>query len=81
MPLIGLLAVYFVKFNNVSLSYYYDVLYSNRKVASMAFTLAILLNLIPFLYCTNKRYDYTARGILIATIMYALFIILIKYVW
>ena len=81
MPLIGLLAVYFAKFSDVSLSYYCDVLYTNRKVASMAFTLAILLNLIPFLYCTNKRYDYTARGILVATVLYAVFIILIKYVW
>lgn len=68
-------------FRGSTLGYYYATLYTNRKVASMILTLSLLLNLIPFLYYTSKRLDYTARGILIATILYAVFIILIKYVW
>jgi hypothetical protein len=52
-----------------------------RGMASKVMTLSLLINLIPFLYCTTKRLDYTMRGIVIATMLYALFIILIKFVW
>lgn len=81
MPIIGLFIVYLIKFNEYTVSYYFDILYANHKVASMVLTLAIILNLIPFLYYTNKRLDYTARGVLIATILYAVMIVLIKFVW
>ncbi len=81
MPIIGVFLVYLVKFSEYNLSYYFDILYGNSKVASMVLTLSIILNLIPFLYYTNKRLDYTARGVLVATILYAVLIVLIKFVW
>jgi len=44
-------------------------------------TLSLLLNLIPFVYCTSKRYDYAMRGIVIATMIYALIIFLLMFIW
>jgi hypothetical protein len=41
----------------------------------------LLINLIPFVYFNMKRLDYAMRGVFIATMLYALFIVLVKFVW
>ncbi len=52
-----------------------------KGMASKVFTLSILINLVPFVYTINKRYDYALRGIFIATMLYAVMIVLIMFVW
>jgi len=52
-----------------------------RGMASKVLTLSLLINLIPFVYCTSKRIDLTARGIFIATMLYALVVVFIKFIW
>jgi hypothetical protein len=43
--------------------------------------LSLLANLVPFVWFTSKRLDFWARGVFIATMIYVLFIVLIKFVW
>jgi hypothetical protein len=52
-----------------------------KGLASKVLTLSILINLAPFVYFINKRLDYALRGVFIATMLYALLIILIMFVW
>jgi hypothetical protein len=54
---------------------------SNHKIAALVLSLSLLANAIPFIFYTNRRLDLTARGILVATILYAVLIVLLRYVW
>lgn len=80
-PMIGVIIMYFVKFNGVPFGEYITSLFSNGKLGSMVLSLSALLNIIPFLFYTNKRLDLTARGIMVATMLYFVLFILIKFVW
>ncbi len=66
--------------NGGGLGGFFQNMIHNPKMASKIITLSLLLELIPFIYYTNKRLDYTARGILIATVLYALFTIWIMFI-
>jgi hypothetical protein len=82
MPAIGVLILFVVKFQSEgSLSNYIMAIFNNGKFGFMVLSLSLLLNLIPFLYFTNKRLDLSARGVLIATMLYAVLMVLLRYVW
>lgn len=80
-PLIGVLIFYLVKFRHDSLSSFINSLVHNHDAAVLVLSLSLLANIIPFIYYTNRRLDLTARGLLIATMLYAVFIVLLKFVW
>lgn len=55
---------------------------ANQKgLMSKVLTLSLLPNLVPFLYFNFKRLDYAMNGVVIATVLYALFIFFVKVVW
>jgi hypothetical protein len=80
-PLVGVIIMYFVKFKGVAFGEYLESLFTNGKLGSMVLSLSALLNIIPFLFYTNRRLDLTARGIMVATMLYAVLFVLIKFVW
>jgi hypothetical protein len=80
-PILGLLTMYLIKFSSVPLNVFFQNLISDPKVAGGILSLSLIANLIPFMYYTNKRLDLTAKGVLIATMLYAVVIILLKFVW
>lgn len=80
-PILGLLVVYLVKFSNASMGDFFQVLFNDHKAAALMLAFSLFANLIPFIYYTNKRLDGTAKGVLIATMLYAVLIVLLKYVW
>lgn len=80
-PLLGVVIMYLVKFSGTPFSGFIQTMMNNHKVASMVLSLSLMANAIPFIYYTNKRLDYTARGILVATMLYAVLIVLLRYVW
>ena len=81
MPFLGLVIFYFIFFKTNTFSAYMDVFFSNSKEAPKLLSLAILFNLIPFLYYNSKRLDMTVRGVVVATMLYAVLIILMKFAW
>jgi len=80
-PMLGMLVMYLVKFGGTPFGEFIQTMINNHKVAAMVLSLSLLANAIPFIYYTNKRLDLTARGILIATMLYAVLIVLLKFVW
>ncbi len=80
-PVIGLFVVYLVKFSSTGIGDFFQTLFHNFKAAALIIAFSLFANLIPFIYYTNKRLDQSAKGILIATMLYAVLIILLKYVW
>lgn len=81
LPLIGLLIVYKLKFNGVGFSSFMRGFFADGKIAAKILMLSILINLIPFVYYTNKRLDHTAKGIFVVTMIYVVFILYLMYVW
>ena len=81
MPMIGVIIMYFLKFSDINFGNYVSGLFENGKLGAMVLSLSSLLNIIPFLYYTNKRLDNTARGVLVATMLYFVLFILLKFVW
>lgn len=81
LPILGVFIIYLIKFHGVSFGEFLKAMFSSGKVASTVLSLAILINIIPFIFYTNRRLDYTARGIFIATMLYAVLYVLLKFVW
>jgi hypothetical protein len=81
LPLLGIYIVYLVKFGGETLASFFQLLVHNTDVAASVLSLSVLVNIIPFIYYTNRRLDLTARGILISTLLYGVVFILLKFVW
>jgi hypothetical protein len=54
---------------------------SQKGVAAKVVLLSVLVNLIPFAYFNMRRLDYAMRGIFIATMLYAMLVIMLMFVW
>ena len=81
LPFIGLIIMYFLWGHEEGFGVFIKSLTTLKGMAAKVLTLSLLPNLVPFVYCNLKRIDLTMRGIVIATMLYALLIILIKFVW
>lgn len=81
MPLIGFLVVYLVLGRGQSLGAFTGSLWHSHQNLAKVISLSILANVIPFILYTNKKLDLTARGIFIATMLYAVVIVLVKFAW
>ncbi|HXS38276.1 MAG TPA: hypothetical protein VN721_16360 [Flavipsychrobacter sp.] len=81
LPVVGMLIIYLAWFHGMPTSDFFSRLAEDHSLAAKVLSLGLLINIVPFIFYTNKRLDLTARGILIATILYAVLIILIKYAW
>ncbi len=80
LPFAGLFIMYLLWFKHAPFNVFLYNLTHDHDTASKVFTLGLLVNIIPFIYYTGKRLDLTARGIFIATVLYALVIVTIKYI-
>lgn len=81
LPMLAGVATYFIKFSAYSFDGYLRQLSTGGKIGPAVLSLCVLTNIIPFLYFSSKKLDYTARGVLVATMLYFVLFILIKYVW
>ena len=78
-PFIGLFVMYIIWGGHQGFGAFTKGLFTLHEMGGKVFTLSLLANLAPFLYFNSKRYDYAVRGIVIATVLYAVFIVLLKY--
>lgn len=82
LPILGLFIVYLILGSTYNgMSDFFRSMLNNSSSTALYLTLALLINIVPFIFYTNKRLDLTARGILVATMLYGVLIVLIKYVW
>lgn len=83
LPVLGAFIVYLILFRSqgFDLGGFLSRLWVSKDIAAKVITLSILINLLPFLIFTRKRMDYLARGVFIATALYAVLIVLLKFVW
>lgn len=81
LPLIGLFLVYVFRGNHEGILHFARSLTYQKGVAAKVVLLSVLANTIPFAYFNIKRLDYAMRGVFIATMLYALLVVLLMFVW
>jgi len=79
-PMIGIMAFKMSKFSAFSIkeTYQYMMLEPGYKTLSVALSLSLLLNALLFTLYVNTRRDNTAKGIFATTLVYGLFVLIIK---
>jgi hypothetical protein len=78
MPLLGVLVFYFWKASETPFNDFIEVAFHTKTFLTAMISFSLFLNAIIFTYYVNKRLDKTAIGIFIATLAYAIPVVVIK---
>jgi hypothetical protein len=79
-PIVALYFFYLIKYSHISfVSFYFDILLVNDIVTS-AISLCVISNLLVFFIFIWTNRNYSARGVLFSTIIYAGFVVYQKYI-
>jgi hypothetical protein len=78
-PLIGLLLYYFFQFRLFTLGEFFSVILSQKSLLTAIVSIALVANAAIFTWYINNRRDRTAKGIFIATVIYAVASLLWRY--
>lgn len=77
-PLLGLVILYYIKFPSVSFGEFLQYFISENRLITSLGSLCLLANVVFFTIYINTRRDRTATGIFIITLVYGIFILLLK---
>jgi hypothetical protein len=79
-PVVGFLIFYLIKFFPLgqSIAAYLNLFKDNSFLIPKVISLSLLVNGVTFFLYTQYRKDETSRGILVATLIYAIIIIVFK---
>lgn len=79
-PILGIVVFKWVKFKMFSLGETLQFMYlePGYKTLTVALSLSLLLNLVLFTLYINNQKDKTAKGIFATTLVYGLFVLIIK---
>lgn len=77
-PVLTMLVIYLVQFSDYNLNELVDILVA-KKVFTKIVSLCVIPNLALFFFFLNKNYYRSARGILSATIIFAIFVFISKF--
>ncbi len=81
LPLVGMFITYMLKAHGESVGSFVTLVIHQKGVAAKVVLLSVLINLIPFAWFNVKRLDYAMRGVFVATMLYALLVIMLMFVW
>jgi len=77
-PVITMIIIYLVKFTEYNLKELIDLLVA-KKVFTKIISLCVIPNLALFYIFLNKNYYRATRGIIAATIIFAIFVFITKF--
>ncbi len=85
-PVLALVLLYFFWFGDYTFANYISMFggINNSFLmnnASKAISLAMISNLMPLYFFLNRKKYLTVRGILMASVLFCLLIVLYKFVW
>ncbi len=79
-PFVGVLCFYLAKFTSMSFWEFLQILVLWKSFFTSVITVSLLADGIIFTIYVNTGKDQTARGIFIATLIYAIVSLVLKYV-
>ena len=77
-PFAGLFVYYLLQFRMFTLREFFQVIFTQKALLTGIVSISLIANAIVFTYYINTRKDRTARGIFIATCIYAISALLYK---
>ena len=77
-PLLGLIAFYFIKFKSLTFLEFLQLLSIYQTLLTSVISLSLITNAVIFTLYINQQKDKTARGLFIATCIYAIILLSIK---
>ena len=77
-PLLGLIIVYLFAFREMTIIEYFELLAYRKKLSSVI-SLSAIPNLLLFFIFIWLNYLYSARGVLASTFLFALIVIVTKF--
>lgn len=77
-PIVGMLVYYLVQFRMFTLKEFFQVMFTQKSLLTGIISISLIANAIVFTIFINRRSDRTARGIFIATCIYAIASLLVK---
>lgn len=80
-PVVGWITYYFIQFRLFTFQEYINVLLQQKSLLTAMLSLALLANALVFTLYTNSKKDQTARGVFISTCVYAIVVLLIKWLY
>lgn len=78
-PVLGMFAYYFIQFRLFTLKEFFTVMLEQKSLMSGIISISLIANAVVFTIYINKQIDKTARGIFIATCIYALVALAVKW--
>ena len=80
-PVVGLLLLKYYKFGMLSFKEVFQFMYyqPGHGLITAGLTVSLMMNAFFFTMYINARRDNTAKGIFITTLIYAIIILLVKY--
>jgi hypothetical protein len=78
-PIIAMFAYYLIQFRLFKLSEFFQVMLQQKSLMSGIISISLIANAVMFTLYINKQIDKTARGIFIATCIYALVALAVKW--
>lgn len=80
-PIVGMFVYYFIQFRLFTISEFFQVMLQQKSLLSGIISISLIANAVVFTIYINKQIDKTARGIFIATCVYALAALAIKWLY
>ncbi len=79
-PVVGMYCFYLMKFRALSFHDFFEYLMTWKTLLTSVISVSLVANAVVFTIYINTRRDNTARGIFIATCIYAIAAIIIKFI-
>jgi hypothetical protein len=78
-PIFGLFGYYFYKFSRFTIGEFFEVLMLQKSLLTAIVSLCLICNAVVFTLYINAEKDKTAKGVFIATCLYALASLAVKW--
>ena len=78
-PILGIVCFYLINFSSAKFINFLEVMLTLKSFFSAVITVSLVANGAIFTIYTNTDRDETARGIFVATMVYALVCLILKY--
>ena len=78
-PILGIVCFYLINFRSAKFINFIEVMISFKSFFSAVITVSLVANGAIFTIYSNTDRDETARGIFVATMVYALVCLILKY--
>ena len=77
-PILGLFVYYFIQFRLFTLEEFFYVLVRQKSLMTAMISISLIANAVIFTIYINTNRDKTAKGVFIATCIYAIVTIILK---